>query len=179
MAKLANAIISKIIALNWAEGSTPSIGTMRYKRYTEEDVRNAVASSTSIRQCLTKLNLKEAGGNYKSIKTLIEKLKIDSSHLTGKGWRINKTFPPRRKTEEYLENKFPINSNDLRKRLLKENILPYICDCCKKTKWLDGLIPLELHHKDGNSINNNLSNLQLLCPNCHSQTDNYRSKNRK
>jgi hypothetical protein len=27
MAKLANAIISKIIALNWAEGSTPSIGT--------------------------------------------------------------------------------------------------------------------------------------------------------
>lgn len=33
-------------------------------------------------------------------------------------------------------------------------------------------------HKDGNNINNNLSNLELLCPNCHALTDNYREKNK-
>jgi predicted RNA-binding Zn-ribbon protein involved in translation (DUF1610 family) len=36
-----------------------------------------------------------------------------------------------------------------------------------------------VHHVDGNRNNNDLSNLQLLCPNCHSQTDNFCSKNRK
>ena len=39
------------------------------------------------------------------------------------------------------------------------------------------LIPLELHHKDGNKFNNNLSNLELLCPNCHAFTNTYRTKN--
>lgn len=39
-------------------------------------------------------------------------------------------------------------------------------------------IPLELEHKDGNHRNNTPSNVCLLCPNCHSQTDTYGSKNR-
>ena len=39
-------------------------------------------------------------------------------------------------------------------------------------------IPLELHHIDGNNQNNNLTNLTLLCPNCHAMTDNYRGKNK-
>ena len=34
-------------------------------------------------------------------------------------------------------------------------------------------IVLQLHHKDGNNQNNSLDNLMILCPNCHSQTDNY------
>ena len=40
-------------------------------------------------------------------------------------------------------------------------------------------INLELHHIDGDKSNNNLNNLQLLCPNCHSYTDNFGSKNIK
>lgn len=36
-----------------------------------------------------------------------------------------------------------------------------------------------MHHKDGNPRNNDFANLQILCPNCHSQTENYCSKNRK
>ena len=36
---------------------------------------------------------------------------------------------------------------------------------------------MELHHKDGNKNNHLLSNLMLLCPNCHAQTNNYRAKN--
>ena len=38
-------------------------------------------------------------------------------------------------------------------------------------------IPLEVHHIDGDSLNNEMSNLKLLCPNCHAFTDNYRGKN--
>ena len=40
-------------------------------------------------------------------------------------------------------------------------------------------ISLEVHHIDGNGKNNSLDNLQLLCPNCHSQTENYKGKNVK
>ena len=39
-------------------------------------------------------------------------------------------------------------------------------------------IPLEIHHKDGNYLNNSEDNLQLLCPNCHSLTETYKSHNK-
>ena len=35
----------------------------------------------------------------------------------------------------------------------------------------------QLHHKDGNRENNILSNLEMLCPNCHTQTDTWGIKN--
>ena len=38
--------------------------------------------------------------------------------------------------------------------------------------------PLEIHHIDGDYKNNNEDNLQLLCPNCHSLTETYKSHNK-
>lgn len=52
------------------------------------------------------------------------------------------------------------------------------CEICKMKEWLNQPIHLELHHIDGDKSNNTLTNLQLLCPNCHSYTDNYGSKNK-
>jgi len=37
---------------------------------------------------------------------------------------------------------------------------------------------MELHHVDGDRTNHLLENLEMICPNCHSQTDNYRAKNK-
>ena len=42
-----------------------------------------------------------------------------------------------------------------------------------------GKVPLEIHHKDGDRTNNKEENLQLLCPNCHSLTPNYKYLNSK
>lgn len=49
---------------------------------------------------------------------------------------------------------------------------------CSKCGWnkenpFTHTIPLEIHHKDGNCLNNKEENLDLLCPNCHSLTDNF------
>ena len=43
--------------------------------------------------------------------------------------------------------------------------------------WNGQTIPLELHHVNGNNKDNSLENLQLLCPNCHALTSNYRNRN--
>ena len=53
------------------------------------------------------------------------------------------------------------------------------CEMCHNTEWLNRPIPLETHHIDGNPNNNKDTNLQLLCPNCHAFTPNYKGKNRK
>ena len=53
------------------------------------------------------------------------------------------------------------------------------CALCgwKKINPYTNMIPLEIHHIDGNSDNNNEDNLILLCPCCHSLTKNYRGGN--
>ena len=51
------------------------------------------------------------------------------------------------------------------------------CNKCGLSEWLGKPISLELEHKDGNHYNNNRKNVELLCPNCHAQTDTYRGKN--
>lgn len=51
------------------------------------------------------------------------------------------------------------------------------CNKCGLFEWLGLPITLEIEHKDGNSQNNAESNLECLCPNCHSQTPTYKAKN--
>lgn len=63
-----------------------------------------------------------------------------------------------------------------KKKLLHER--GHRCESCGLTEWQGKPIKLEMHHVDGDADNNSRENLQLLCPNCHSQTPTFRSKNR-
>jgi hypothetical protein len=54
----------------------------------------------------------------------------------------------------------------------------YICSECRISDWNSKPITLELEHKNGNSDDNSLDNVCLLCPNCHSQTTTYKAKNK-
>lgn len=72
-----------------------------------------------------------------------------------------------------------VQTNKLRLKLLKSGIKKHVCEQCNNSEWLSQSIPLELHHIDGDCQNNNILNLQLLCPNCHALTPNYRGKNKK
>ena len=81
-----------------------------------------------------------------------------------------------RPIEDYISNKVPMQSDKLKIRLLNEGYLQPVCDICGKTRWLDEEIPLQLDHRNGNDQDNSLSNVRLLCPNCHAQTPWYRIK---
>lgn len=153
---------------------------MSKRKYTLEQFQQAVLSSQSIAQVLLSLGLAPKGGNYKVLYRYAKYYNIDITHLqTGHGWNRGLTTGPKRSIDDYLSNKQSISSFKLKIRLLKENIFEHKCSKCNLNEWLNKPIPLELHHKDGNNENNNLSNLELLCPNCHALTDTYRGKNQE
>lgn len=152
---------------------------MRKRKYTYEQLVEAVKTSTSYRQVMSKLGLIEAGGNYASTKNIISKYNLDITHFTGKGWNVGLKFKPNPITllEDIITStNFSYKSDKLRKRLIAANYFENKCYNCNLTEWMGNPIPLELEHIDGNHNNNLLSNLTILCPNCHAQTPTWRRR---
>lgn len=81
------------------------------------------------------------------------------------------------RVEEQIRFSLPIMGRTLAKYLIRRR--GPRCEVCTNTMWNCKPITLEVHHIDGNPKNNVVENLQLVCPNCHSQTNNYKAKNRR
>ncbi len=150
---------------------------MRYLNYTKDELIQAIQTSNSYAEALRKIGLIPIGGNYATIRKAIKQYNLDTTHMTGQLWSKGRIIGPKVPITEYLTNSKSINTHNLRLRLLHEKYFKPKCQNCFNETWQGKPIPLELHHIDGNRLNNNLKNLNLLCPNCHSQTDNYRGKN--
>lgn len=65
----------------------------------------------------------------------------------------------------------------LKARLVAAGLKPESCEECGITEWQGQGLSMHLHHRNGDGTDNRLENLQLLCPNCHSQTDTYGGRN--
>jgi 5-methylcytosine-specific restriction endonuclease McrA len=152
--------------------------SMNLYKYTPEQLRIAVADSRSMRQVLMSLHVAPMGGNYDVLRKAIHHWRLDTSHFSGQAWNRGLRTGRRYSVNDYLANKRSIQSYKLAKRLTAEGLLQHQCAMCGNSQWLDGPIPLELDHINGNKSDNELSNLRFLCPNCHALTPTYRSKNR-
>ncbi|MBF9221916.1 HNH endonuclease [Hymenobacter ruricola] len=147
----------------------------------DDEFRRAVAESLSVRQVLGRIGLVPAGGNYKTVHSRIAKLGLDTSHFTGAAWNQGgryRSFGRKATLAEILVENSPYAfTHGLRGRLLKEGWKKHECEECGLSKWRDKPIPLELHHLNGKPNDHRIENLQLLCPNCHACTSNYRGRN--
>ncbi|MFD1873774.1 HNH endonuclease [Hymenobacter bucti] len=150
---------------------------------TDEEFRQAVVESLSVRQVLVCIGLVPAGGNYKTVQNRIKLLRLDTIHFTGAAWNVGaryKAFGRKATLEEILiENSAYAFTHGLRGRLLKEGRKQHRCEHCGLAEWCGQSIPLELHHINGVNNDHRIANLHLLCPNCHAQTKNYRGKNQQ
>lgn len=143
---------------------------MKKYEWNLSEIEKAVKESINFTEVLEKIGIPRYGNNNKTLKNILDANNIDYSHFTGRARTYTTSYI---EASEYLNTDKKIKTSKLKNKLIKENIVENKCDICGLTNWLDKPIVLQLHHIDGNPNNNSLENLQLLCPNCHSQTDNY------
>ena len=146
------------------------------KEQAEEIVKNCYSIADFCRSVgwITK------GNNYKIFHKYVKEYNLDISHFTfgKKQFKNFNLLGKKYSLNEYLKSNH-IRGKVLIKKMVEEGVKERKCESCGLTKWKGEEIPLELHHIDGNHFNNDLDNLQLLCPNCHSFTDNFRGKRNK
>lgn len=154
---------------------------MRKRKWSDSDLKKAVSTSQSIRSVIVALGLVPAGGNYVQTRVRIKALKISTEHFTGKGWKRGNHSPtvPALPLSKILVKNSSYQSHKLKNRLFKEKLKSRKCELCGwAQRSPDGRVPLELDHKNGDRTDNRMSNLRVLCPNCHSLQPTHRGRNK-
>lgn len=146
----------------------------RWEEFTKEEIEQFVKESENYVQLAQKIGYDKVSNNgsaYRAVHQMIDELSLDISHFTGKAWNKNKV-----NVNKYKQGNALNSGQALRDLIILRSRK---CEQCGLTEWQGQEIPLEVHHKDGNHLNSELSNLILLCRNCHALTKNYGSKNRR
>ncbi len=154
----------------------------RKRSWTNETLKNAVKNSKSYRGVISILGLQPTGGNYDQVKKYIRELNLPTNHFTGMLWSkgLKLAFRPRIELDKVLVDDSTYQSYKLKKRLFSAKLKMPKCEMCGwAKKSIDGRLPLELDHINGNRHDNRLINLRVLCPNCHSLQTTHRGANRK
>jgi hypothetical protein len=154
----------------------------RVRRWTDDQLGDAVATSRSVRSTIKKLGLVPAGGNYDQVQRRIRELALDISHFTGTAWSrgLKMPYAPKRSLEQLLVAGRWTSSQKLKQRLIRAGLKPACCELCSWAECsADGRVPIELDHINGNHDDNRIENLRILCPNCHSLQPTHRGRNQR
>ena len=144
---------------------------MNYKEFLEETVKNCKSKADLCRA----LDKKPTGGNYATVDGIIKKYNLDISHFKQGPWNKGIKYNHREYTlDEILIKDSPYkNTRYLKIRLINAGLLKNECSVCGTKE------KLELHHINGDSSDNRLENLQILCIKHHYDTENFRNKKGK
>lgn len=139
--------------------------------WTDDQLIEAVSESKTLCEVSIRLYGYFSPGQHKTLKTAITRLGLVTAHF------IHTNEVTRSRPDEYylVKGSYP---NSLKLRSLLKKYKEYVCElCCNSGEFNGKPLTLQIDHIDGDRVNNLLANLRWLCPNCHSQTETYCSKN--
>lgn len=141
----------------------------------DSEFTEIINNSSCVSDVLKKLGYSTNGNSWgnKIVKERMEKLELIFTKKNKNYYKEHSKILP---LEQILIKDSGYNRTKLKERLIKEGLKENKCECCGINKWNNKSIALQLHHINGIHNDNRLSNLQLLCPNCHSQTENFGTK---
>lgn len=142
------------------------------RKIEKETFISIFTNSQSCRDAAKKMNL-----SYGTCKRHAVKFGIFKANQGGKG--IKKHSGKKIPLDDIITNKVVYQTFKLKNRLYKDGLKQNICEICGIKEWNGKPLQCQLDHIDGNRYNNNLENLRIICPNCHSQTETFCSKNWK
>ncbi len=153
----------------------------RIYELTDEQFISLIKESINISEVLFKLGYTVKGNSwgYSQIRKRMEELKLSFNDFKGRSAFYDSV---KKKTINPLKL-FSSNSKHaratLRRIIITDSLLPYKCAICGIKEWNNKTLSLELDHINGINNDNRLENLRFLCPNCHSQTTTYGSRNQQ
>jgi hypothetical protein len=144
---------------------------VKYSKYsTGEFCSRKCASGFSTKEKRSEINAK--------ISATLKGGKHDAYIFSAEKWQMIKDKRKSTCESKLLNKDFSeISSGAMRDRVILDQ--DYKCNRCKLSEWLGEKITFELEHIDGNHRNNERSNLEALCPNCHSLTPTWRGRNNR
>ncbi len=132
--------------------------------------------STSVRQVAVALGCNYTGGGYAALLAGADDLGLPRDHMTGKAWNRGEQYrdpSPGRPLDEWLQCGTVINSSKLKAKLFSAGVKARRCERCGITEWQGEPAPLALDHINGDTCDNRLINLRILCYNCHGLTPTF------
>lgn len=158
----------------------------RQRKYSDDEVREAAATSRSFSETILKLGKNPgSGGMQEHIRHRVAQLGLDITHFVGKGkgWSRGVGLTKRQKTPSTILVKQVSGVNKTRTyqlvRALIESGVEHVCaECTGPPEWRGRPLTLQVDHINGDNRDHRRENLRFLCPNCHTQTPNYGNKKR-
>jgi len=145
-----------------------------------DKLRCVTESSTTFSEILDRISFPKKGAQYKALKERLYWEGISFSHIKcGKSHNLGSVF---QRESIFLKSVMIKNSEYpnylLKKRIFQEGFFEQKCIICGlENQWNNERLILQIHHINGISNDNRSENIAILCPNCHSQTDNYAGRN--
>lgn len=155
--------------------------TNRIYECSNEQFEQLIKSSINISEVLFKLGYTVKGNSwgFSQVRKRMDDLNLKMSDFKGRPAALKNVKVKNVTAEDLFKPNCKHLRSVLRRYIINHQLLPYECAICGRSEWNGKTLSLELDHINGINNDNRLENLRFLCPNCHSQTTTYGSRNQQ